>query len=528
MQGAKFKELPAWLRPPIVGEQRRKLVESLIEVLHPERGHAVPLRANNMQRDIIETMTDREITLKSRRAGLTSIYVADAWIDVCTIPGTKVELFAHTQDLAEAIFEQVVRYQYKRLPDWLKPKATTDTVREFKFESLDSSFKVDTAGQSDTVAMKKGQGRVITNLILTEFAFYAYPEDFYSKIVNCVPNIGGKVRIDSTPHGMGGFYRRFVEARQGKGEYRARFYPWYWDSRNFKPLDSREKIEATPEEIEDLKIHVKRYGNPEAERGTLIPELGLTAEQMKWRRLKIAGLEPRGSLTARDVFITEYPEDEESCFLHSGRPLFLARDLTQRAELRDAIPGHRHAIGHDASTGDASGHPAGCTVIDLDTGEQVYEWRGWESVEAQGARLIALLERYPGMIIPERNYPGEAVISFLRQEGCRKIYKHRHKEMREGVGTKAWKRKPGFPTSDRTKPLLFTELEIAISRKELKLAGKKTVDELKGFQYNDEDRIEFLGSAEHSRDVGELSHGELGIAIALAWWGRKTGGVGAA
>ena len=80
--------------------------------------------------------------------------------------------------------------------------------------------------------------------------------------------------------------------------------------------------------------------------------------------------------------------------------------------------------------------------------------------------------------------------------------------------------------SDVTKPRLFTELEFALTRGELKLAGRKTVDDLKGYQYDDSDRIVFAGSAEHFREAGELSHGELGIAIGLAWQARKAGTIG--
>ena len=518
------------LSKPIVGEERIAMIETLISVYHPELRAPVPMRLNRMQRDIILTLDDREITLKSRRAGLTSAYVADAWIDVCTIPGTKVELIAHDLDTAEAIFEQVVRYQYERIPSYMRPKATTDNVREFRFANLDSSFKVLTAGQSEAVAMKKGQGRAISILILTEFAFYAYAEDLYSKIINCVPNVGGKVRIDSTPRGQNSFYNRFRKARRGKGEYRARFYPWYWDDRNWRTIPDDVEIEATAAEEHDLAKHVAEYGNPYFEDGTAEPRTGLTKEQLYWRRTKISGLEPKGSLTSRDVFIVEYPEDERSCFLHSGRPVFLARDLVKRTELRAAIPGHRHSIGHDASTGDASGHPAGTAIIDLDTGEQVYEWRGWEPVDSQAERLVELQKRYPGLIVPERNYPGEAIVALLRRWEIENVYKHRDKELRDGMGVKSWKRKPGFPMSDRTKPRVFSELEHGISREELQLAGNKTVDDLKGFQYNDDDRIEYLGSTDGSDDTrkGEVSHGELGIAIGLAWWGRKVGSIGAA
>lgn len=515
-----FDRLP----DPSTGPGRIAWAERLINVFHPELREAVPLVCNDMQRDILGNITPREITLKSRRAGLTTIYVADAWIDILTIPGTKVELFAHDQDTADDIFDQVVRYQYERIPDSIRPKATTDNVRELAFKSLDSYFVVKTAGQSETVAMKKGQGRAISTLILTEMAFYAYGEDLYSKIKNCIPVRGGKIRIDSTPNGMETFYQRFRAARAGMGDFKARFYPWWWDPANWLALRPEESIEPTEEEIKSLADNVERYGNPAP--GASRTACGLTAEQLKFRRWKIADLLPRGSLTAEDVYIVEYPEDEQSCFLHSGRPLFLAKDLALRCKPRPAIEGHWHGIGHDSSTGDASGDPAGVAVIDLDTGEQVYEWRGWEPTDSQAERLVQLQKDYPGILVVERNTPGDSVLMLLRRWGVQNVYKHRDKELREGIGVKAYKRKPGFPMSDSTKPRLFTELRHSLSRGELTLCGQKTIDDLKGFQYDDDDRIAFQGSAEHYREAGEFSHGELGVAIGLAWHARKTGSIG--
>jgi len=512
---------------PIAGQQRINWIESLIEVEDPHLQRTVPMILNPMQRDIILTQRNREITLKSRRAGLTSIYVADTWLDVVTIPGTKAELVAHNQETADEIFDQVVRVQYENIPDEFRPQATTDTVRSFRFHSLGSSFKVLTAGQSESVAMKKGQSRVITNLILTEFAFYAYAEAMFSKIVNCVPVGKGKIYIDSTPNGMDSFQRRYTDARTNpdSAAYKARFYPWWWDVRNVLPIEDGQQIEPTEDEIEALACNVAEYGNP-ADGEDVIPSLGITREQLQFRRNKIETLMPQGNLTARDVFIVEFPENDQSCFLHSGRPVFLSKDLVIKAQLREAIPGHRHSIGHDASTGDASGHPAGIFITDIDTGEQVYEWRGWAPLEVQANKLVELQKRYPGIIIPERNYPGDTILTLLRMWGTKKVYKHVNKALKDHANTKPHKRKPGFPTSGLTKPLMFSELEIAISKGELKLAGKKSIDDLKGYQYNDSDLIEFMGSAEQRRETGELSHGELGIAACLSWWGRKAGTVG--
>jgi hypothetical protein len=517
---------PPDLSRPTVGVERAFWIETLIEVFDPFRRVPVPLIPNVMQRDIIQTISDRELTLKSRRAGLTTIYVADTWLDLITIPGTKAELFAHDQDTAEKLFDDIVRFQYLRLPDWIRPRATIDNVRELRFPDLDSSFRVLTAGQSEDIARKKGQARVITNLLMTEFAFYAYAEDLFSKVVNCVPVDGGKVRIDSTPNGQNSFYDRFKAARAAGpgGRWRARFFPWWFDLRNRMALAPGEVLEPTAAEIEQVARNVAEYGNPAAD--AAIEGLGITPAQLKFRRDKIANLRPKGNLTARDVFIVEYPEDEQSCFLHSGRPVFLSSELVIRTSARDAIAGHWHSIGHDASTGDASGHPAGSTVIDLETGEQVYEWRGWEPTDAQADRLVALQRQYPGVIVCERNYPGDSVLMLLRRWSTRNVYRHRDRELKESVAGKDWNRKPGFPMSDLTKPRAFTELEEALRKGDVLLCGRKTIDDLKAFRYNDSDRIEFQGSAAAFAEAGEISHGELGIALALAWWGRKSGSVG--
>lgn len=518
---------PPDLSRPIVGAERAVWIETLMEVFDPVRRVPVPLVPNIMQRDIIQTISDRELTLKSRRAGLTTIYVADTWLDLLTIPGTKAELFAHDQSTSEKLFEVIVKYQYLRLPPWIRPRATIDNVRELKFPDIDSSFSVLTAGQSADIAKKKGQARVITHLLFTEFAFYAYAEDLFSTVVNCVPVEGGKIRIDSTPNGQNSFYDRFSAARAAgsRGRWRARFYPWWWDLRNRIAPAPGEIIEPTPDEVEQLAINVAEYSNPCSD--AAIDGLGLSPAQLKFRREKIANLRPKGNLTARDVFIVEYPEDEQSCFLHSGRPVFLATHLVVRCAPREAIAGHWHAIGHDSSTGDASGHPAGTAVLDLETGEQVYEWRGWEPTDSQAERLVALQKQYPGVIVCERNYPGDSVLMLLRRWSIKNVYRHRDRELKESVSGKDWNRKPGFPMSDLTKPRVFTELEEAIRKGNVIVCGRKTIDDLKGYRYNDTDRIEFQGSAAAFADAGEISHGELGIALGLAWWGRKAGSVGA-
>lgn len=519
---AGFVGVPVEQLQTLTTEQRIYLIETLLQVEHPTLNTMVPLIPNNMQTHICETLSDYEITVKWRRAGLTSIYVAHAWINLLTRPGWNVELYAHDWATAKAIFEQIILRQYESIPHAIRPKYTTLGGHYITFDELGSQFKVGTAGQSEEVAKKKGQARTINELICTEFAFYAYPEDFIAKIENCVPP-NGIVHIDSTPNGQNSFWRRYRKAMRGEGRFQARFFPWWWGSMcrmDLEQSDTSENLHG----LGPITEEEERLGedNPfwTEDRG----KDRLTLEQIKWRRWKIADIAPLGALSSEDRFRVEYPEDPDSCFLASGRPVLPARDLIARAELREPIAGHYHSIGHDASTGDSSGHPCGISIIDLDTDppEQVYEERDWIPVEGQAARLAALQKRYPGIIVPERNGPGLAVITALKAMGVKGIYRHRRKELRDGP-KKVSDRKPGFPMTSTTKPLAFEELRDAISTwqgrsPELLLAGPLTLEELAQFQYDDNDLIVF---EEQRLDDGTTIHGDVGIATAIAWQARK-------
>jgi len=548
---AGFVDVPVSQLANLTPEQRLYLIESLILVEEPETSQPVPLVANAMQREIVLSLADHEITVKWRRGGLTSIYVASAWINVLTRPGWTVELFAHDWDTAKRIFDEVVLYQFNSIPPEFRPTPSKRGGHYIEFDSIGSKFVVNTVGASEEISEKKGQARTINELILTEFAFYRYAEQFIGKIENCVPVVGGLVRIDSTPRGQNSFYRRFKKARAGVGAYKARFFPWWYGGNTRLELEPDETIDdiagggPITEEEDRLGLN-----NPFADdrRG----EHKLTPEQIKWRRRKIANIEPIGLLTAMDRFRVEFPEDPETCFLQSGRSFFRTTDLQIRCELlqegRDEIEldangeplkdrngqprltgyKHEHVIGMDTSTGDAAGHPAGIVVIDygVDPPEQVYEWVGWKPTDEQAELVVEIQKRFPGLIIVERNTPGDSVLQLLRRWDVDGVYKHKERELREHMQTIA-KQKPGFPMSSVTKPRVFNALEQALRNRELLLSGPETVSDLKGIKYDDDDRIVYESPFDKG-DRGIETHGELAIALALAWEGRKRSGAGVA
>jgi hypothetical protein len=108
-----------------------------------------------------------------------------------------------------------------------------------------------------------------------------------------------QITLESTANGAQGyFYNLVMEALDGSHDWQLHFYPWWWEPEYALPL--AESISLTDEEAELAARH------------------SLSAEQINWRRAKQREL--------KHLFLQEYPEDPQTCFLLSGQGYF--GDLT--------------------------------------------------------------------------------------------------------------------------------------------------------------------------------------------------------
>jgi hypothetical protein len=172
--------------------------------------------------------------------------------------------------------------------------------------------------------------------------------------------------------------------------------------------------------------------------------LDLDEGQLRWRRAKQAELGRR--------FLQEYPEDDLTCFLQSGHAFFnvaRALELAQREKrppiaIEDdgrlliwaaPVAGRAYCISADPAKGVVEqqevGDPAEerggadystAMVTDWETGEQVAEWHGRLREFLFAHVLYDLWRRYPGLIAPERNGPGETVCQRLLELDPKCVY----------------------------------------------------------------------------------------------------------
>jgi hypothetical protein len=434
----------------------------------------LPLHLNPIQAQYYQRRTRRDIILKPRQVGATTLNCALSFADTLLHPNTTSLIVSLDADSAARIFA-IVRTFWRHLPEEeLRAVGTPRYANrgEYFWPELNSQIYVATAGTPTA-----GRGQTVNNLLCSEFAHWPNPEEALSALTEAVPQ-EGRIVIESTPNGLGNaFHTMWEEAQSGESNYRPHLHLWWQDPQN--------RSEGEP------------LGPLTEEEQRLVESQGLDEAQLRWRRAKQRDL--------RERFAQEYPEDALSCFLHSGRPYF---DLEMAKRLADQWveqpasqeeggrlkiwrpphPEHSYVIGADVAEGKQGSAPGederggpdfSCAVVrDWETGEQVAEWHG-RVPEAQFAeRLWRLQRRYPGEIICERNNSGAAVIIALNAFPNTKLWR----DPQDG--------REGWRTTAQSRPVLLSGLAQMIQAAGLAMRSEGFWREVRSFQVNDQGRPE--------------------------------------
>ncbi len=248
----------------------------------------IPLVLNAVQVDYYARRGLRGLILKPRQLGFTTLVCALFFADTVLHPNTVSVIVAHDADSARRIFA-IVRLFWERLPETEKRRIGKPQIlnrQEMYWPKHNSRFYVGTAG-----AFTFGRGQTITNLHCSEFAFWPRPEEALVSLTEAVPQ-QGRIVIESTANGMGNhLHDLWTAAGEGANAFSRHFYTWW--------QDPAYRLAGDP--LADLTDEERQ----------LVEARGLDHDQLRWRRAKMREL--------RDGFAQEYPEDDVTCFLASGR-----------------------------------------------------------------------------------------------------------------------------------------------------------------------------------------------------------------
>lgn len=266
--------------------------------INDKSGALIPFTMNIAQRYIHRLLEEqrqekgyvRAIILKCRQMG-SSTYLCGRNYHGCTFArGKNAVVMAHDLETAQSLFEKVRQFNEA---SQIKVDANKATARELRFEQLNSSIAVMTAGSKET-----GRGRTIHRLHASEAAFWPNADMHIDGLMQAVPSGSNKrdteVIFESTANGVGGrFYDLWMKAQAGMNDYLPIFIPWYWMDDYVAEVPRDFVLSHDEQQYKDI--------------------YKLTDEQMVWRRGKLIEFH---NDEAR--FAQEYPANAAEAFKSSG------------------------------------------------------------------------------------------------------------------------------------------------------------------------------------------------------------------
>lgn len=192
----------------------------------------IQFKPNRAQRRFIERLHHRNVILKARQLGFTTL-ICLIWLDHALFnPNVRCGIIAQDREAAEVIFRDKVRFAYDNLPPEIKAQfpLKKDSASELLFAHNNSSIRVATSMRSGT----------IHRLHISEFGKICarYPQKAAEVMTGSIPAVPktGIIIVESTAEGQEGeFYdmtqralalhhqRRTLTER----DYRLHFFPWW-------------------------------------------------------------------------------------------------------------------------------------------------------------------------------------------------------------------------------------------------------------------------------------------------------------
>lgn len=383
------------------------------------------------------------------------------------------------------------------MPADAKPATSIDSTKEIQFPKRGSSYFIGTAGQKAF-----GRGDTINRAHLSEAAFYENLERILGGIEEAAEY--GQIDIESTPNGRNAFYDRWQKAKAGKSSYTPIFIPWFIDGEySVENLTEKEKQGLSASVQEMFETPDKDFILDKSEKEFIDKvkkewNIDITIGQIKWRRYKI--------WDKGELFFQEYPEDDVSCFLQTGRSVFskIIKDKSKQIPLDDldswnasdeekeAIKKRRLYAGVDGAEGTLAGDAHCFAVIDIidGRGTVIYEYTSNEPIDKFWHEVSKICKEYDIILGIEKNGVGLA---------------HVRKAKELGIPFRSW------TTTGANRPTMILDLEEAYRKAELIETYDEAENEARDMDYGENGRAEAKKGKHDDRIFGR----------AIAWQMRE-------
>lgn len=417
-----------------------------------KKSNLIKFNENSIQKRINDVDSNRKIILKARQFGVTTQESLKQLDAVLFRKNFTACVLAHEDDGIAKIFQKP-RLAYDLMHASLKPEIARGGGSKYEmfFPKNNSRFYCDLESRGDTINW----------LHVSEAAFM--DKERLNATLQAVP-LDGIVTIETTANGLDNhFYELWTDELS---PYKKLFYPWFFHDEYKLPFDG---IYKPTEEEKEFINKVKRLYKHD-----------ITKEQIAFRRFKQSEL--------KHVFTQEYPEDDTSCFIHSGRnvvdqelftslinetkpPIEVIESSVEIYHKRDLKK--NYVIGADVAQGIGADYST-ASVICIEDLEEVAFFRGKLSPYLFAKKLNAIAHFFSNahkipLLAVEINNHGHAVLLELKENILyRNLY---HKEGKED--------EPGWLSTSVTRPMMIDQLIESISSRYIKLNSKETLKEMR-------------------------------------------------
>lgn len=311
------EELAACLADPLWRVTSGCLYKIMVKGDGEDEGEAMvmPFRPNRAQRRFIKRLWHRNLILKARQLGFTTL-IAIMWLDHALWNAhQRCGIIAQDKEAASVIFRDKVIFAYENLPPEIRERfpLARDSATELLWAHNNSSIRVATSMRSGT----------IHRLHISEFGKICarYPLKAAEVMTGSIPAVptNGILVIESTAEGREGDFFDLSDRAEKKHlqkellsvrDYRFHFYAWWQEPKYRLPVEAARISDAQHEYFDRIEVTM---------------DCTLDPEQRAWY---VATMEADFSGKEERMW-QEYPSTPAEAFQVSTEGNWYAKDMTK-------------------------------------------------------------------------------------------------------------------------------------------------------------------------------------------------------
>ena len=437
-------------------------------IQHPTRGK-IPFKLYPFQEKVLEAFDSNRfnIVLKARQLGLSTL-AAGYLVHQMIFNDDFLVICLSTKTQTAAALVTKVKILLDGLPVWLRPKILRKN--RLSVELANGSEVTAVSSKSDSA-----RSAAASLMVIDEAAFIADVETTWTAAYP-VLSTGGAAIVLSTPNGIGNwFYTKWREAEDGINDFYTIKLHWsVHPERDQAWRDEQTRQVGTKQAAQENDCEFTTSGNTVIDHKIIIEYKSKCKEPIEKTGIN------------NDLWIWEEPDFNNKYLISAD----------------NAEPG-----GADF----CAAH-----VFNIETMEQVAEYKGHISLKEFGKMLVSLAKQYKNAtLIIENNSIGVATIQSVLDEEYDNLYwtKRGSTDYIDPMDFDSLANdkdvKPGFSTTSKTRPLIIERMRQLVTDRDVIINSIRTINEMWTFIYNN-------GKPGHVTGA----HDDLLISMSIGLWVR--------